>query len=60
MEYYVYHNLAAPVHGPTDLSDDDDESDDDNVAVPDKDEDANSIGRMQGLGAQKALFGQDV
>ena len=49
MEYYVYHDLAAPIQGPTDLSDDDDDSDGDNVAGPDGDEDANSVHRVRGL-----------
>ena len=48
-EYYVYHNLAAPIQGPTDLSDDDDESDGDDVAGPDGDEDANCVRRVRGL-----------
>ena len=49
VEYYVYHNLAAPIQGPTDLSDNDDESDGDDVAGPDGDEDANSVRRVRGL-----------
>ena len=48
VEYYVYHNLAAPIQSPTDLSDDD-ESDNDDVARPDRDEDANPNRRMCGL-----------
>ena len=48
VEYYVYHDLAAPIQGPTDLSDDD-KSNDDDVAGPDGDEDANHIHRMRGL-----------
>ena len=48
-EYYVYHNLAGPIQGPIDLSDDDDESDGDEVAGPDRDEDTNSVRRMCGL-----------
>ena len=44
VEYYVYHNLAAPIEGTNDLSDDDDDDpDDDDVTVPDRDEDANPI-----------------
>ena len=37
VEYYVYHNQAAPIQGPNDLSDDDDDPDDEDVAVPDRD-----------------------
>ena len=48
VDYYVYHNLATPIQGPTDLSDGD-ESDDDNVAGPDGDEDANPVCQMPGL-----------
>ena len=48
VEYYVYHNLAAPIQGPTDLSDND-ESNDDDVAGPDGDEDANPVRRTRGL-----------
>ena len=45
VEYYLYHNLAAPTQGPTDLSDDD-ESDDDGGGGPDMDEDANLVHPM--------------
>ena len=48
VEYYLYHNLAALIQGPTDLSDDD-ESDGDDVAGPGGDEDANSVRRVRGL-----------
>ena len=49
VEFYVDHNMAAPIQGPTDLSDDDDESDGDDVAGPDGDEDANSVHLVRGL-----------
>ena len=49
MEFYVYHNMAAPIQGPTDLRDDDDESDGDDVAGPEGDEDANSVRQVRGL-----------
>ena len=58
VEYYVYHNLAAPIQGPTDLSNDDDESDDDDVALPSRDENANPIGQMQGLAEPKRYWGK--
>ena len=48
VEYYVYHNMAALIQGPTDLSDDD-ESDGDDVAGPDGDEDANPVRHVRGL-----------
>ena len=44
VEYYVYHNLAALIQGPNDLSDnDDDDSDNDDTLVPKRVEDANPI-----------------
>ena len=52
VEYYVYHNLAAPIQGPTDLSDGD-ESDDDGVAGPYRNEDVNPVLRMRGLALPK-------
>ena len=51
----MYHNLAGPIQGPTDLSDDDDESDDDDVAGPDWDEDANSVCRVRGVAVLELL-----
>ena len=49
VEFYVYHNMAAPIQGPTDLSDDDEESDGDDVAGPDGDEDASPVRQVRGL-----------
>ena len=49
VEYYVYHNLAGPIQGPTDLSDNDDESEGDDVTGSGRDEDANSSRRVHGL-----------